>query len=104
MPRSAMGVPTGLLRLVHGLATDDRPFDGDVLDRHGIDPRWVCPEHHEVRELARLDRALAVLLERGVGAVVLSNLRARGLVGLRFGPLDACFQIRGGAVSRPVEG
>ena len=54
---------------MHRATADHGSHHSDLLDVVGIDVVGILGEDHEVRQLAGLDRALEVLLERGMGAV-----------------------------------
>src|ERR1043166_6944339 len=55
--------------LVRRFPAGHGPHHVDVLDLVGIDRVRIVGEHHEVRKLARGDRALDGLFPRRVGAV-----------------------------------
>src|SRR5262249_34444755 len=65
-PPAAVRIRSGL---VHPHPPDHRPLDGDVDEVPGVLLEGIAPEDDEVGALARLDRALPLLLEGRVRPV-----------------------------------
>src|SRR5271163_3529939 len=56
-------------RLVNPPAAEHRPLDLDAEPLLGGYCKWVVLENHEVRQFPRFNRALVMLLKRGIRAI-----------------------------------